>query len=785
MEEQVLNAALAGLLHDVGKFAQRTALGSSRIWDEDARREYKYEHAVFSGDFVERYLPAPFKPLSPPAYHHAPKSDFDRLIQRADSLSAGEREPERGRHPKRLRSIFTRLSLGSQAANGQPRYHALQSLRLEQGVLFPTQTTEQDDAGAYEKLWGDFAKAADDLKRVHERQPHLETYLESLLGLMQQYTWCIPSAYYADVPDVSLYDHSRSTAAIAVCLAGSGDTETTALLVGGDISGVQKFIYTLSSRKAAQTLRGRSFYLQLLTEAILHYVLRELGLPYTNVIYSGGGHFYLLAPVSAKGKLPGIRKYVTETLLTHHGSALYLALECAEITANGFGIGELPNHWDAMHRALNRAKQQRYTELGDDFYKRVFEPQAHGGNRQKTCSVCGEEREDAELSPEPDDPESNICGLCKSFWKDIGGRLPQARFVALGLCEPKPAEQGGALEVFRAFGLQVAFAQNANDLIEFGEAIERAVLWALDDPTNGWPTVKDVPAARMLRYTVNLVPPKDFNELQEDSHGIARLGVLRMDVDNLGDLFKDGFGPKGNSIATLARISALSFQLSLFFEGWVRRLCEAYPDLIYAVYAGGDDVFLIGPWDKMPHLSARIAEDFKAFAAENPDVHLSGGMAFIHGKYPVYQAADDAHEMLEDAKGLDGKDAFGFLGQAWKWSEFAKVTDKFSQLVKLVSLTQEGGLGYSEAILQLLRKLADDRKTDVRKRVIWGPWMWQIAYHFSRRIDEEKRKHHAEIVEALAQIHQSLKDDNFGNLSQWGAAARWAQLFLRERDDGR
>jgi CRISPR-associated protein Csm1 len=286
-----------------------------------------------------------------------------------------------------------------------------------------------------------------------------------------------------------------------------------------------------------------------------------------------------------------------------------------------------------------------------------------------------------------------------------------------------------------------------------------------------------------LRYTVNLVPPKDFNELQDDSRGIARLGVLRMDVDNLGDLFKDGFGPKGNSIATLARISTLSFQLSLFFEGWVRRLCEAYPDLIYAVYAGGDDVFLIGPWDKMPHLSAKIAEDFKAFAAENPDVHLSGGMAFIHGKYPVYQAADDAHETLENAKNLDGKDAFGFLGQAWKWSDFAKVTDKFNRLVKLVLPTRDGGLGYSEAILQLLRKLADDRKTDARKRVIWGPWMWQIAYHFARRRKEADEN--TPIGQALDEIHQSLNEENFGNLPQWGAAARWAQLFLRERDDGR
>ena len=34
------------------------------------------------------------------------------------------------------------------------------------------------------------------------------------------------------------------------------------LFVGGDLSGIQRFLYNISSKKAAVSLKGRSFYLR-------------------------------------------------------------------------------------------------------------------------------------------------------------------------------------------------------------------------------------------------------------------------------------------------------------------------------------------------------------------------------------------------------------------------------------------------------------------------------------------------------------------------------------------
>jgi CRISPR-associated protein Csm1 len=847
MDDHVLNAALAGLLHDIGKFAQRADIGLSEEWDQEVKsRLYGtgYEHALYSGDFAKLYVPEAFNPLLSAAYHHAPKTELDRLIQLADRLAAGERDVDRTRHPKQLQSIFCRVKLNDQTSSPAKRFYPLAALALKDTVLFARDAEEKAVvADLYKALWDGierrvewrgFATEAEELQTTLTSEAEKLAYLENMLALMQRYTWCIPSAYYHSVPDVSLYDHSRMTAALAVCLIdcqpdqiarwldGHDQDRPAALLLGGDLSGVQSFIYTLSSKKAAQTLRGRSFYLQLLTEAVLRFVLRHLDIPYTNVIYSGGGHFYLLAPVSAKERLAGIQKAVTEILLTHHGTQLYLALGCAEVPTNGFQVEEFSKHWNAMHQDLGRAKQRRYLELGNDLYSQVFQPKEHGGNKERLCSVCGEEREDAVVLEGGAEGE-RICRLCSSFYTQIGSKLAKHRFVTLGLHAPQPSKQGTAFDALRAFGLSVNFGK-----AEFETSPERIVVWSLDDPPEKievWPAPqRDVPVTRAVRYTVNLVPywqgdreakevfeclppalkqdeeerprldrPKTFTHLQYQAQGIPRLGVVRMDVDDLGEIFRRGLkNEKGENIATLSRIAALSFQMSLFFEGWVKKLCDdvnrrAGRELIYAVYAGGDDVFLIGPWDQMPELASRIAHDFTEYAADNADVHVSGGLAFIHGKYPVYQAADDAKDALDKAKDVDEqKDAFCFLDQEWKWRDFDGVADKFKRLIKIVGEANDkeikgGGLGGPQAILQVLQQLARD-EADTAKRLkgrpVWGPWMWRGVYQLERMAEREKKN--KELFKAIEDIRNDLSGNEYRDIAQWGAAARWAQLWLRK-----
>lgn len=816
MDERIIQIAIAGLLHDIGKLEQRARIDPWKT-PEGISQEGQPVHAAWTQYFCSYAVPARFRGAAlAGAFHHNPEKSpaedksTSRLVALADKLSAGERAdlPDKSKGiPRQMVTIFDRIQLDSPGLPAGSHYLPLKSLNLSLETIFPdVPTSSRIQTDAYAELVERLRKEA------QSEIGSAETYLENLLSALQQQTWSVPSAYYHSVPDVSLYDHSRMTAALAVCLADRPDAEIQGLLeavqakfqqkasheqeamlqqpavilVGGDLSGIQDFIYTISSKKAAQTLRGRSFYLQLLTEAVLRFTLNRLDLPVTNVIYSGGGHFFFLAPVACQEKLAEVRVELSRILIRHHGTALYLALDYARVPFDGFKIGAFPEYWGQMHGALARRKQQRFTELGVEMYELVFKPPEIGGNPEATCSVCGEDHRPTDKFDEHEE-QARICSLCDSFAAEIGRYLPDARFISLGWEKPGASQPGRASDCLRELGMTFQFLHHGGEAVDLPQA-ERVTVWALDDPAdNNWPKAS-LPTARVLRYTVNRVPQMTFDKLLDQTEGgFHRLGVLRMDVDDLGRIFKDGFGRKGdpNNRATLARLATLSFQMSLFFEGWVKRLCEEDPfaGLIYAVYAGGDDIFLIGPWDKMPALALRIREQFEKYTAGHPDLHLSGGLAFIGGKYPVYQAAEDAGDALQAAKNLPGKNAFYFVGRAWRWPVFAEIDARKERLVQLTDKIQEGA-GGPKSILMLLRDLAASQQEMIRKgrkKTIWGPWIWHGMYQLTRMAERYEKNQPAAAAE-LSRIKTELHESHYQNVQEWGTAARWTQLLLRRQN---
>ncbi len=724
MDECVMNAALAGLLHDVGKFAQRGAERGS-LQGKDAAQMYGRYHAMLTGDFLKETLPFGDDVRLPAANHHVPQSRLDWVVKAADVLSAGERaDPPQGdddriAQPRQLLSIFSVLKADDVCWKDEKskwRFFPLEKLALREDVIFPGAELPNDRVwGIYENLWRDFKKEAGALKPVSDP----EAYLESMLALLQCYGWCMPSAYYGSRPDVSLYDHSRMTAALAACLADfseddlrrfakNAETDETeaALLVGGDISGVQEFIYTITNKGATSALRGRSFYLQLLTEAAARFTLRELGLPYTNLIYGGGGNFYLLARATDKARLPEIRQKLSRVLYKHHQGDLYIALEGVALAAKDFmrppsGIHPLSKKWGELARQVAVVKNQRFAELEPEELKILFAPQGNGGNEEKQCKVCGREHPGTKVweKPRPGQDEVRRCPPCHSY-EVLGEELRKAQYIGWNLSAPaetKPLTGGESPGTYEDVLRELGFGIEVGESLEKVQAFSR--VWALSDEAFEQAQAKNSGKVLVRRLLVNVTPiisreeilqlqdkaddlpalnsenpVKPFGAMARQSQGIPRLGVFRADVDNLGKLFAEGLGED----ATLSRIASLSFHTSLFFEGWVGEIAKnfndgrrkkdeerkakaraegksdkdvpLYGDALYAIYSGGDDLFFVGSWDEVVEFAWQVNEALKKYTGGHPGIHLSGGMALVTEKYPLAKAARDAEKAEKAAK---------------------------------------------------------------------------------------------------------------------------------------
>ncbi|MDH7490606.1 MAG: type III-A CRISPR-associated protein Cas10/Csm1, partial [Anaerolineae bacterium] len=488
--ERILLDALAGLWHDIGKFAQRSGEGTHELWNQEAERDIGYRHALASDGFLGRHVPRQWQAqLAGVRYHHRPASarlisdEAYRqacLVQVADWLSSEEREASTEAGEARLRSPLSRL-----AGYDAPWYFRLEPLSGCSEAIFPELLTEGQGVPnrAYRALWEQFEHASSVLCSDGVHKMDLRAFTETAYFLLQEYAWCVPSAYYGQVPDVSLFDHARTTAAIAACLTADdrdadwinrlreallvsdGDIldEPVAVLVGGDLTGLQRFLYTIASENAAKSLRGRSVYLQLLSEVVAEYVLDRLGLPLTNLLYVGGGTFYLLVQTTWQGvasdqRLRAIQREIAEKLVKAHGGALGLALAFMPITSREFAKERFHEAWDRLHQKIRRQKEFLLGGLDARDLARLIGSGMGLGGEIGFCEVCGEET--------PDKAAGSGCSLCKSL-EELGMQVARANYLLLAEINDTSEQQVSDFSwhtVVESFGRRVYFLENLDEI---------------------------------------------------------------------------------------------------------------------------------------------------------------------------------------------------------------------------------------------------------------------------------------------------------------------------------
>lgn len=479
--------------------------------------------------------------------------------------------------------------------------------------------------------------------------------------------------------DVALIDIARSIAAVASALAPAPEAKHISL-VAGDLSGIQKFIYTISSDGALKSLRARSFYLELVTEEVVQQLLAKLSLPRTSIIYAGGGNFYLLAPATqnTEDAVNEVRINLNRWLKDEFQGKVFLALASYPFPVADVANTKFAEHWTQVITRVNQQKNRKFI----DQIPELLEPKV---SYEQKCRVC--HRDDTEDLKQLHDQEQDAvlaCSTCRNMFA-LGGELLRVKAIVRSHRESIPGAADIKLQInissppiyyhlFKHWNCQQARQ------LDKSETVLLVNDWLIDNYRAGSavPLLLGNYAAESSESTIMRA-----GEMAELARGIKRLGYLRMDVDNLGKIFAKGLDEKHS----LPRLAGLSRQMSYFFKVYLNSLAynrqqnliqplnsvkfltkEERPNLVF-IYAGGDDLFISGAWNEVVEFALDVYQSFRAYTGHNPDITLSGGISIADIKFPLYQAADESGKAENAAKG-NGKDSLGLFGQVFKWNEW-------------------------------------------------------------------------------------------------------------------
>ena len=234
--------------------------------------------------------------------------------------------------------------------------------------------------------------------------------------------------------------------------------------------------------------------------------------------------------------------------------------------------------------------------------------------------------------------------------------------------------------------------------------------------------------------------------------GIAALGIVKGDVDNLGAVFNSTM-----ETPTFARMVGLSRQLELFFSVWLPWRCQSSFPNTYTVFAGGDDFFLMGPWRSQIELAIQLREDFARYVC-NPAITFSCGISIQKPATPIPNLADSAEESLEKAKAYQNseKNALSLFGETLSWRDVDKLQQAMERLARLAS-DYNLRTGWIYGLLNFSNMAGSDNPQDVI-------WRSRFAYRNARLVERQFRDNAVQRNHALLDL--ATIGDDLNNLKR-------------------
>lgn len=486
------------------------------------------------------------------------------------------------------------------------------------------------------------------------------------------------------------------------------------MLILGDVSGIQSYIFDVAHDGGGQAkrLRARSFFIQLLAECFAFRILKTTGWPAIPdpFLINSAGKFLLKGPELEEVQCLDIQQEyqsIARWLIGAFNGQIRLSLATLNVES-----GNPVQDFSDIQAILQQEKYRPWATVG-------VHPQQWNPSRlvlapiDTPCAVC--KRRTAEIDERTDTGGRRVCQQCHTD-VEIGRELADVQWISLS---DLPGAKSLEMANWRV------------RLVKQNELLPRQTDYLLrmtPKPvplSNGLQQIPQFPrrlARHVPKHQGELIR---FSELAQGNEGDNLLAVLKADVDSLGSHFKNLLETK----QSFRFLKETSEELDQFFAGRLdNELHKREWHRIYTVFAGGDDLLLVGRWDLILEYAQQVHDLFqKQFGPRG--LTLSAGIAFAKPKQPIKFAVEQAEELLHQAKteaffGQLPKNQVGTLGQVCKWSDYPKILDCGKQWKTWVNqgIAQRGWL-------QTLLKLGLQRDGSGENK-----WMAtaHLAYHVAR-----------------------------------------------------
>lgn len=765
------------------------------------------------------------------AMHHKPQTFLQWCVAVADRVASGfERDAFENYNRQKDEHIAARL-LTPFEEYGRGKALQISELKwryplapLTSRSLFPEKLEKQADkpesVAAYLSLWQRFVNGLRQIPAAHRQNWPL--WLDAFDSLWLTATHAIPAAgAFGTRPDVSLYDHSKAAAAFAAAIwryhVENGDdlaavaarqraradwSEQKFLLIQGDFAGIQAFVFggaATTQKAGTKLLRGRSALVSLLCELAALKVLDALALPPTAQVVNAAGKFLIVAPNTAgvARNLARVRAEMDRWFLDASFGLASVALATEAASCEDFIGGRFAELRQRLAAGLDRAKRQRFHLASDHAPEAVRTADYSRG-------VCPfDSRLPAEAGCEY---EGTSCSWLSHDQIILGAWLAREKAPLLRVERGEKKDPSGKRLGCDYFGYSIVLASRDKP---------QAIAARLFDLALPGADANSDCFAGFARRAVNAYVPvvahdvgadpryagieekvehgdiKTFDHLAREArsidrdHGLkgaAALGVLKGDIDNLGQIFATALGER----STFANWSALSRRVSGFFSYVVPQICVSKPEFrdVYTVFAGGDDFYFIGPWLAIKRFAALLHSTFEGYCADNPNLHFSAAYLMIKPGHPTRAVNERIEEGLEKAKEheRDGRVVKNAIhlgardkGVTLDWDRF----DEFEQQRDaLAALAEDFGLttSYLYNVLAFC-DMAENAGNDIAA----ARWRSLLYYRTRRHLAQTRKLAGDEAATAQSRL---LVEIGGGGIDRFGAAYRHivSDFLYMERD---